>query len=255
VEKTPSAYREIWNRKPALREIYNDIYRRIVAVSVPGPTLEIGGGSGNFKAFAPDTVSSDIMPAAWLDLVCDAQRLPFADASFANIVMVDVLHHVESPLRFLQEIERVLRPGGRLIFCEPAITPLSGIFYRLFHDEPVDMAADPLAATTISADKDPWDSNQAIPTLLVGKYRDALARSVPGLTLERVDLFSFAAYPLSGGFQPWSLLPNALVRPLLKLEWLSRHVFGRLAAFRLLAVFSRAPDEALPRTSRPSTSE
>ena len=239
MEKAPEAYREIWHRKPVLREIYGDIYRRIVAASAPGPTLEIGGGSGNFKDFAPNAISSDIMPAPWLDLVCDAQRLPFADASFANIVMVDVLHHIESPLRFLQEIERVLRPGGRLIFCEPAITPLSGIFYRLFHEEPVDMSADPLAATTISADKDPWDSNQAFPTLLVGKYRDALARAVPGLKLERVDRFSFAAYPLSGGFQPWCALPDALARPLLKLEWLSRHLFGRLAAFRLLAVYRK----------------
>ena len=153
--------------------------------------------------------------------------------------MVDVLHHVESPLRFLQEIERVLRPGGRLIFCEPAITPLSGVFYRLFHEEPVGMSADPLSNVVISADKDPWDSNQAIPTLLTGKYRGALARSVPGLALQRVDYFSFLAYPLSGGFQPWSLLPDAVAPILLKVEWLCRRLLGRLAAFRLLACYQR----------------
>src|SRR5512139_410032 len=134
----------------------------MLAACVPGSILEIGGGSGNFKAFAAQTVSSDIAWAPWLDLVCDAQQLPFGDASFANIVMVDVLHHVGSPLRFLQEAERVLKPDGRLIFCDPAITPLSGIFYRFFHEEPVDMSVDPLAAATVSADKDPWDSNQAI---------------------------------------------------------------------------------------------
>lgn len=237
--KAPSAYREIWDRKPALREVYDDIYRRMVAVSVPGRTLEIGAGSGNFKAFAPDTISSDILLAPWLDLVCDAQRLPFADGSFTNIVMVDVLHHIGSPLRFLEEIQRVLEPNGRLIFCEPAITPLSGIFYRLFHEEPVDMSADPLAAETISADKDPWDSNQAIPTLLVGKYRDVLARMVPGLTFESMDRFSFLAYPLSGGFQPWSLLPTFLARPLLQFEWMFRRTIGPAAAFRLLAVYRR----------------
>ena len=242
MDKAPVAYREIWNRKPVLREIYGDIYRRILEDAVPGPMLEIGGGSGNFKDFAPNSISSDIMPAPWLDLVCDAQRLPFSDASFANIAMVDVLHHIESPLRFLQEIQRVLLPNGRLIFCEPAITPLSGLFYRLFHDEPVDMSANPLAAVTISEDKDPWDSNQAIPTLLVGRFREALARAVPGLTLENVERFSFAAYPLSGGFQPWCLLPKLIVRPLLKLEWLSRHIFGRMAAFRLLAVYRKNAD-------------
>lgn len=239
MEKAPGAYREIWNRKPALREVYDDIYRRIAAVSMPGRTLEIGAGSGNFKTFAPDTVSSDILPAPWLDLVCDAQRLPFADASFANVVMVDVLHHIGSPRRFLEEIQRVLEPDGRLIFCEPAITPLSRLFYGLLHDEPVDMSADPLAMVTIDADKNPYDSNQAIPTLLLGRFRDALAQTVPGLAFESVDLFSFLAYPLSGGFQPWSLLPAFLARPLLKLEWVCRRAIGPVAAFRMLAVFRR----------------
>jgi SAM-dependent methyltransferase len=239
VEKAPVAYREVWNHKPILQAIYGDIYQRMLAAIVPGSTLEVGGGSGNFKLFRPDTVSSDILPAPWLDLVCDAQRMPFADASFANIVMVDVLHHIESPLRFLKEAARVLRPEGRLVFCEPAITPLSSLFYRMFHDEPVDMSVDPLAANDISADKNPYDSNQAIPTLLTGHFRDACSRAVPNLKLERVERFSFVAYPLSGGFRSWSMIPNVLARPLLSAEWAMRKVFGRMAAFRLLASYRR----------------
>ncbi len=232
-------FRDVWNRKPVLREVYADFYRRMAESLVSGPTLEVGGGSGNFKDFASDTVASDILYAPWLDVVCDAQQLPFADGAFANLVMVDVIHHVEYPLRALREAARVLRPGGRLIFCEPAITPLSTIFYRLFHEEPVDMSADPLIDGAISPDRDPYDSNQAIPTLLVGRYRDALARAVPQLELTRVDRFAFMAYPLSGGFQPWQLLPTPVVRPLLSAEWAMRGWFGRLAAFRLLAVLKR----------------
>jgi SAM-dependent methyltransferase len=243
LEQAPIAYRGIWERKPVLREIYLDIYRRMLAQAVPGPILEIGGGSGNFKAFAPDTTSIDVVPAPWLDVVCDAQRLPFSDASFANVVMVDVLHHIESSLTFLQEVQRILRPNGRLIFCEPAITPLSGVLYRLFHEEPVDMSVDPLAVLTFNPKKPPWDSNQAIPTLLVGRFHADLARLVPELVLETVERFSFAAYPLSGGFQPWCLLPEILVRPLLELEWQSRGLFGRLAAFRLLAVYRKSANE------------
>lgn len=239
LEQAPIAYRGIWERKPVLREIYLDIYRRMLDHAAAGPILEIGGGSGNFKAFAPNTTSIDIVPAPWLDAVCDAQRLPFADASFANVVMVDVLHHIESSLTFLREVQRVLRPNGRLIFCEPAITPLSGVFYRLFHEEPVDMSVDPLAVVTFDPKKPPWDSNQAIPTLLVGRFRAALARAVPGLQLETIERFAFAAYPLSGGFQPWCLLPESLARPLLKLEWLSRGLLGRICAFRLLAVYHK----------------
>jgi SAM-dependent methyltransferase len=237
---TPADYRAIWASKPVLRAVYEDIYRRMAAALTPGRTLEIGGGSGNFKAFAPGTLSSDIIPAPWLDLVCDAQRLPFAAGSLSNVVMVDVLHHIEFPIRALRDVAEVLRPGGRLIMCEPAITPISGLFYRHFHPEPVDMTADPLVDGAISPDKDPFDSNQAIPTLLTGPYRERLAAAVPELMLESADRFSFFAYPLSGGFRPWSAIPASLVPPVLKVEWAARHVLGPLAAFRLLAVYRRA---------------
>ncbi|MBZ0149603.1 MAG: class I SAM-dependent methyltransferase [Pseudorhodoplanes sp.] len=233
----PASYRQIWNHKPALRAVYGDIYRRILDATANGPILEIGGGSGNFKSFAPRTVSTDIVSAPWLDAVCDAQRLPFAPDTFANVVMVDVLHHIEYPTRAMNEFARVLRKGGRLIFCEPAITPLSGIFYRHFHAEPTDMSANPLQDGIISANKNPWDSNQAIPTLLVGSHKQEFAMAVPRLRLRNVDWFSFFAYPLSGGFRPWSLLPQAITPKLLKLEWSARKILGRLAAFRLMAVY------------------
>ncbi|MEJ2374259.1 MAG: methyltransferase domain-containing protein [Pseudolabrys sp.] len=239
MEKAPATYRKIWDRKPVLRAVYGDIYRHMLKHVVPGPILEVGGGSGNFKLFAPHTVSSDILPAPWLDLACDAQALPFSDNSFANIVMVDALHHIANPLRFLTEAARVLRPGGRLIACEPAITPLSGLFYRLFHDEPVDMSAHPLEADSASDARGPYDSNQAVPTLLVGRFREACRRAVPNLELEQVEYFSFVAYPLSGGFRTWSLMPAIAVRLLLAAEWKLRHMFGPLAAFRLIAVYRR----------------
>lgn len=241
MEQVLREYRDLWHRKPVLREVYGDIYRRMLVACVAGPILEIGGGSGNFKAFEPSAISTDILPTPWLDVVCDAQRLPFPQGAFSNVVMIDVLHHIERPVRALQEFARVLAPGGRLVLCEPAITPLSGLFYRWFHPEPVDMSADPLTEGPISPDKDPFDSNQAIPTLLVDRYRDALRQRVPELELVVCDRFSFLAYPLSGGFRPWSLLPSPLAKPLLAAEWKLRGAFGAFAAFRLLAVYRRLP--------------
>lgn len=235
----PTAYRDIWEKKPGLRAVYNDIYDRIGAQMRPGSALEIGGGSGNLKERRPDTVSTDIQFAPWLDAVCDAQRLPFPARQFDNVVMVDVLHHIEFPLHALREFHRVLRPDGRLICCEPAITPLGGLFYRLFHEEPVDMSADPLVEGTVTEGRDPWLSNQAIPTLLAGKYRERLKALLPGLELAALERFSFLAYPLSGGFQEWSLLPQSLAGRLLSAEWKLRKLFGPLAAFRLLAVYRR----------------
>ncbi len=239
-----AAYREAWMRKPALRAVYADVYRRIAAACRRGRTLEIGGGSGNFKDFAPDVVSTDVQFAPWLDAVCDAHRLPFADAAFDNVVMFDVLHHLDRPLRFLEDAARVLRPGGRLVTAEPAITPVSGIFYRHFHPEPVDMTADPLAPGEPDPGRDPYESNQAIPTLLLGRDRARLAARVPALRLVRGERFALFAYPLSGGFRRWSLIPGALVPPVLALERMLGPVLAPLMAFRLLAVFEREEEGA-----------
>ena len=234
-------HREIWQRKPVLRAIYADFYKRIAEACAAGPTLEVGGGTGNLKTFRDDIVASDVQFAAWLDVVADAQRLPFATGAFANIVLFDVLHHLERPCRFLKEAERVLMPGGRVILVEPAITPLSYLFYRYLHPEPVSLAADPLADGPLSQDRDPYDANQAIPTLLFGRYRARLETLVGGLRLVRLAHFSLFAYPLSGGFRPWSLLPGLLVGPLLRLEALIEPLVGRLVGFRLLAVLERQP--------------
>ncbi|HEY6604115.1 MAG TPA: class I SAM-dependent methyltransferase, partial [Xanthobacteraceae bacterium] len=137
-------HRSIWERKPVLRLVYDDFYDRIAAACRPGLTIEIGGGIGNLKRRLTDVVATDIQSAPWLDCVADAQRLPFADRCAANIVMVDVLHHLEFPVVFFREAARVLRPGGRVLMVEPAITWGSSLFYRLFHHEPVRTSADAL---------------------------------------------------------------------------------------------------------------
>jgi hypothetical protein len=74
---------------------------------------------------------------------------------------------------------------------------------------------------------------------LTGRYRDALAEKVPQLPLMTLERFSFAAYLLSGGFRSWSLLPGFAANPLLRIEWALRHVLGRLAALRMIAVYAK----------------
>jgi ubiquinone/menaquinone biosynthesis C-methylase UbiE len=49
----------------------------------------------------------------------DATRLPFADGSFAGATAQGVLHHVADPYAFLQEMKRVVGPGGFLFVSEP----------------------------------------------------------------------------------------------------------------------------------------
>ena len=143
---SPAEFRAVWAAKPVLRAVYGDYYRRMSEeLAVGSPVVEIGAGSGNLKEAMPAILSSDIVHAPWLELVMDAQALPFSDGSVANLVGVDILHHVEYPRRFLAEAERVLKPGGRVVLVEPGITPLSRVLFKLGHPEPVDMRVAPLA--------------------------------------------------------------------------------------------------------------
>ena len=237
------SYKQVWSQKPVLRLVYSDLFRRIANYCRPGKTLEIGGGIGNLKEMLDDVISSDIQYSPDLDLVADAQSLPFADQSLTNIVMLDVLHHLEYPVRFFDEASRVLKPGGRIVMVEPAITPGSTLFYRFIHHEPVHMSADPLIDGAPDPDRDPYDSNQAIPTLLVTKHRQHLESRCPMLELQQVEWFSFAAYPLSGGFKAWSLIGESGARTLLSLERRLERLFGRYLGFRVAIVFEKLPTQ------------
>jgi SAM-dependent methyltransferase len=48
-----------------------------------------------------------------------AYELPFADASFDHVLVRDVVHHLEEPERMIDEVARVLAPGGRVDVLEP----------------------------------------------------------------------------------------------------------------------------------------
>ena len=171
-------------------------------------------------------------------LVADAHALPFADRSLANIVILDVLHHLSSPKGFLREAARVLAPGGRLIMMEPDITPVSRFFLSRFHPEPVDLSQDPLSDDPQSGPA-PEDANQAIPYLLMRKHHHRLTETIPELRRVSLTRHSLWAYALSGGFRPWCLIPRFLVRPMLWLENLMMPVLGPLGAFRMLIVMER----------------
>jgi SAM-dependent methyltransferase len=55
--------------------------------------------------------------------LADFHRLPFADESFDLVFSVEAICHADDVYRVVQEVRRVLRPGGRFVAIEPWRSP------------------------------------------------------------------------------------------------------------------------------------
>lgn len=194
--------------------------------------------AGNLKEFAPSVVCTDIVKLPWLDAVVDAQQLPFAKGSLANIVLFDALHHLENVRYFFDEVLRVLQPGGRVIIMDPYISVCSWLVYHFLHPEPVDFDQDPLSLSPMQPGRKAFDANQAVSTILFERSSRRFHELYPSLKKLRHHRLAFFAYPLSGGFEHPSLMPTLMIRPVLALERFLG-VLSRYLAFRILVVLEK----------------
>jgi SAM-dependent methyltransferase len=234
-------HRRAWDEDEALRTLYGRWYTRVREQLPPrelGSWLELGSGPGFAKNVIPELELSDVVGAPWLQHELDAEKLPFDDGSLGALVLFDVLHHLPHPARFFAEAVRTLRTGGRVVMCEPYVSPLSYPVYRFIHEERCDLSVDPLAEAA-GTGSDPFEGNQAIPTLLLGRRRSELEQRLPQLRVAGLKRFAGLAYPASGGFGRPTLLPMRAWRALLALEDRLPEAAFRMIGFRMLAVLER----------------
>jgi SAM-dependent methyltransferase len=100
-----------------------------------GTVLDVGAGEGAFTqwlvshgynaiAVGIDRGQYFFSGAGFVETDLD-QGLPFSDASLAGIVAIEVLEHLENPLRLFREAARCLVDGGWLLVTTPNIKSLS----------------------------------------------------------------------------------------------------------------------------------
>ncbi len=224
---------EVWKSKALLRDVYDQMYERLVPWiddSIPGPVVEIGAGIGNFGGFRADVVLTDQVLQPWIDLCCDAYRLPVRPGTISNLVLVDVFHHLSAPAVFFDRAWSALAPGGRVIVLEPYISLASLPVYGLFHSERIGWRAG-----TESEPSDRYYVAQGNATRFF--FRDLTW--LLGWRLVHREAFSAFAYLFSGGFSRPAFYPRNFL-PLFKSvdDRLSR--FPKLFGARCLVVFARA---------------
>ena len=226
-----------WNERPLVRALYRDWFEAVADRMSPvqGPSVELGSGIGRFREACPQIVTTDVAKTPWADMTVDAEDLPYEDGALANLVLIDVFHHLARPTRFLDEATRALALGGRVVILDPYCSRVSTVLYRRFHHERTDLRADPFDDSGLH---DPLASNQALATLALFRERDTFEHRWPQLTVTERRRLAMLAYPLSGGFTGRALVPTGLGLRLRRLEPLLAPL-APLLAFRCLVVLER----------------
>jgi SAM-dependent methyltransferase len=212
------------------RELYRDQFR-----DFPNPEslsiLEIGSGTSPLKQFHSNILTSDILHLDYLDLVFDCHEIDRLDAIRDNgldvITLTNVLHHLKSPIAFLNRSARKLKPGGKVIATEPFFSVLSTAIFKYLHHEPVDFRISepeldevqgPLASANIAL---PWLIFFCKPEWLelLNENFDIASRSIRP--------FTALSYMATGGISHRLPVPGFLYRTLFPIDlaisrWLPR---------------------------------
>jgi SAM-dependent methyltransferase len=211
----PSAtelHRQIIQNKPFLKRLYIDFYREFQKSAVKilkkdKLLVELGSGGGFIKEIIPEVVTTDVLPLKGIDLHFSALDMPFENEEVDAFFALNVLHHIPDLRLFFHEIDRTLKPNGRILMIEPANTLWSRFIYTRFHHEPFD----PTAGWTLKDDSSPMTAaNDAIPWIVFYRDRQLFQKEFPSLKILSLQPHTPFRYILSGGLTLRQLAPTAL---------------------------------------------
>jgi ubiquinone/menaquinone biosynthesis C-methylase UbiE len=111
--------------------------------------VDLGCGTGRFTVALAEAFAAPVLgvePAANMRAAAEAkphpatvrfvpgcaEHIPLADGAADLVFMSQVLHHVVDRPRALREVQRVLRPGGRLCVRQTTRENLDSYFYQRF---------------------------------------------------------------------------------------------------------------------------
>src|SRR5882724_10374053 len=199
------------------RELYRDQFK-----DLPDPAtlsiLEIGSGTSPLKQFHSNIITSDVLDLDYLDLVFDCHEIDKLDAIKDNsidvITLTNVLHHLKSPIGFLNRAASKLKSGGKVIATEPFFSLLSTPIFKYLHHEPVDFS---ISEPELGEVHGPLASaNIALPWLIFFRRRSWLQQLTENFDVATVSTrpFSALSYMVTGGISRKLPVPHFLYHAL-----------------------------------------
>ncbi|HDD61107.1 MAG TPA: class I SAM-dependent methyltransferase, partial [Chloroflexi bacterium] len=107
---------------------YPEKLAELTQLPIQGSLLDVGGGTGRVSQFFLEDVSKIYLADLSHKMLVESHSkngllptsshsefLPFPKEHFERIIMIDTLHHVCDQQQTINELWRVLKPGGRII--------------------------------------------------------------------------------------------------------------------------------------------
>jgi len=137
--------------------------------------------------------------------------MPFKDSCIDAFFMINVFHHIKNPNKFLNEISRCLKPGGKIVMIEPAKTFFSSFIYQHFHHEDFN----PEAGWHVTGEGPLSNANGALPWIVFCRDRSRFYREAQSLSIKTMRYHTPIRYLVSGGVSMRPLIPICFY-PLIK---------------------------------------
>ena len=210
----PSEFNETSTRirqKYALKKMYNEAYSRfskcLLKCPKDGLAVEIGAGLGYAKRTIPELIITDVIQYPSVDMVVNAEKLPFKDNSIKFIGINNALHHIPNAEAFFYEVSRCLKPEGRISITDVHGGILSAFIYTYLHHEGFDRKTKNWQFST----KDPLkDANGALAWILFKRDLSLFQKKYPKLDVLFYQPHTPLMYWMAGGLKKWCLVDKRL---------------------------------------------
>ncbi|KKP56610.1 MAG: Methyltransferase type 11 [Parcubacteria group bacterium GW2011_GWB1_35_5] len=120
LKQFPKLYYLVWHIVCPVMMLVNGPRMVLGRIKKDGITIDIGSGP---ERLGREFINVDIFPFSEVDIVADAEILPFRDNSIDAAVSESVFEHVPDADKVAREMVRVVKPGGYIYVSAPFVHP------------------------------------------------------------------------------------------------------------------------------------